>query len=157
MWNCKAKKVCWLVGGAWGCLHLWNWVECPYVLVKFTLVEIRWHAIPIGNMMGVWKLKHQVVHILTNPSKRKFEKGQSLLLQIRSKQTIRNNTSCKFQTHQMQNWIRYDMKSNTSEEVYMCQQTSKMCSSHPTWKSLASVMNVEVGAPETNLPNARRL
>ena len=39
----------------------------------------------------------------------------------------------------MQNWIRYDMESNTSERVYMCQQTSKMCSSHPTWESLASV------------------
>ena len=59
-----------------GCHHLWNWLECPCVFLSLHLWRLGVMQVPIGNMMMVWKLKHQVVQILINPSKRKFQKWQ---------------------------------------------------------------------------------
>ena len=44
--------------------------------------------VPIGNLMKVGQLRIQVVQISTNPSKRNFQKCQSLVLQIGSEKTI---------------------------------------------------------------------
>ena len=42
--------------------------------------KLGWIPFPIGKLMEVWQLKHQVVHIYMNTSKRKIQKEQSLVL-----------------------------------------------------------------------------
>ena len=121
-----------------GCHHLWNWLDCPCVFLSLHFWRLGVMQVPIGNMMMVWKLKHQVVQVLINPSKRKFQKCQSLALYLRSKGLLETKKIASFKHIKCR--IGWDMKWARThlKMVCICKQSSQMCSSPQTWKSLAS-------------------
>ena len=140
-----------------GCHHLWNWIDCPCVFLSLHFWRLGVMQVPIGNMMMVWKLKHQVVQILINPSKRKIQKCQSLALQLRSKRLLETKKIASFKHIKCR--IGWDMKwaRTPLKKVCICKQSSQMCSSPKLENHWLVPMGAEVGASLANLPNARRV
>ena len=158
MWNCNAKVVCWLGGGAFA--DVINF-EIELNVSVFCLSLHFWRLgvmqVPIGKVMEVWTLRHQVVQISMNPSKRNFQKIHSLVLQFRSKRTTRNkekttvkHINCRLGLDMI--WVRKPMKlCILANKLQWCIQAPKLANH---WLVL---MTEEVEAPVSNLPNARRV
>ena len=153
------KKVCWLRGGVFVDVIIFEIVLNAIVFwLRLHFWRLGGFPFPIGKLMDVWKLKHQVVQIYMNPSKRKFQKEQSLVLQIRSKGLEETKNNAHFIHIKCRLVLDVIWSRKTSEQglhlptqLHRCVQAPKL-GNH--WLVL---MIVEVGAPVLNLPTSRRL
>ena len=140
-----------------GCHQLWTWVECPCELIKFALLEIRCHASSYRKSDGSMNTEIPGCQKFNEPHPKEIFKKSIVYScnlgqkgQQETKKTIVKHIKWRLGLDII--WVRKPMKLCTlANKLQWCIQVTKLVNH---WLVL---MIEEVGAPVSNLPNARRV